>query len=118
VSPVASRALLAPARGTRIVLVAAPDDAVARAIARALVLESLAACVSLIPIAASVYSWENRIVEDPEVLLLIKARATRVKAIAARVREMHPYQVPEILVVAPESGLAAYLRWVAGARRP
>jgi periplasmic divalent cation tolerance protein len=95
-----------------VVLVTVPDEARGRSIARSLVEERLAACGSLLPIAASIYRWEGRLHEEPECLLLVKTSASRIAGLTRRVLELHPYKVPEILVLGVETGLEAYLRWV------
>jgi periplasmic divalent cation tolerance protein len=96
----------------RVVLVTAPDAETAGRLARALVEERLAACVNLVPGVRSVYRWEGRVTEDEELLLVIKTRADRTRTLAARVRDLHPYAVPEVLELAAVGGSDAYLEWV------
>ena len=93
-------------------LVTAPDAACAEKLARALVDERLAACVNVLPQVRSFYRWEGRVQDDPEVLLVIKTRAARSGALAARVRELHPYALPEVLELPAVGGSDAYLEWV------
>jgi periplasmic divalent cation tolerance protein len=95
----------------RLLLSSAPDAETARRIADALVADGLAACVSLLPGVASVYRWQGRLEHASETLLLVKSAAS-VAAIAARLRELHPYELPELLAVEAGSGLPAYLDWV------
>ena len=95
-----------------VVLVMAPPGDGAAALARTLVEERLAACVNLIPGARSVYRWEGAVMDEPEQLLLIKTTAERYAALEARVRALHGYEVPEIIAIPVERGLAAYLAWV------
>lgn len=97
----------------RVVLVTAPAEEVAEAIARALVDERLAACVNVVPGVRSVYRWEGSVEAAGEVLLVAKTRADRTTALAARVRELHPYELPEVLELPVVGGAAAYLDWVA-----
>ena len=85
----------------------------ADAFARILVEEGLAACVNVLPPMRSTYRWKGAIERDEERQLLIKTTAERVKALEARVRELHPYQTPEFLVVNVAGGGDAYLRWLA-----
>lgn len=103
---------LARAAGVRVLFVTVPDEARGREIARALVEERLAACGNVVPIAASVYRWEGKVVEEGECLLIVKTRASLAERVAERVLALHPYRVPEILVLPVEAGLDAYLRWV------
>ena len=96
----------------RIVLTTAPNAEVGALIARALVEERLAACVNVIPGVRSIYRWEGEIQDDPEVVLIIKTRADRCEALAARIKDLHPYDVPEVLVLPAVGGSAAYLSWI------
>lgn len=101
-----------------IALSTAPDAETAQRIARALVQEGLIACASLVPGLTSVYRWEGQVHADPEVLLLIKTRRENVTRLKERLPELHPYQVPELLVAPVEDGLAPYCRWVLDETRP
>ncbi len=81
--------------------------------------ERLAACVNVIPDLLSVYWWDDTVQESAEVLMLLKARKDDVAAIAKRVQELHPYEVPEVIATEVTSGLASYLDWVnAETQRP
>jgi len=96
----------------RLLLCTCPDEACAARIARVLVEARLAACVSRVPGLLSTYRWNDQVQEDAEVLLLIKTRADAVPALKARLAELHPYEVPEILVLDIAAGLPAYLDWL------
>lgn len=85
------------------------DDA--RRLAREIVERRLAACVQLDPIAASVYRWEGRLCEDPEVRLSIKTLASQRDALEALFAESHPYELPQFLCEKHE-GSQAYAAWV------
>lgn len=98
--------------GIRLVVSTAPELGVARELAQALVQERLAACVSLVPGLESTYRWEGKIETAQEILLLIKTPEEKLEALLARLPELHPYQVPEALVLPVETGLEAYLAWV------
>jgi len=102
----------------RVVLITAPvdDDAGAR-LARALVDERLCACVNRLPGIRSVYRWQGEVHDDPEELLVVKTAADRVEALTRRVVELHPYDVPEVLVLSVENGAPAYLEWVTAMTR-
>lgn len=96
-----------------------PDLASAERLAGALVDERLAACVQVLPGVRSVYRWQGAVEHAAETLLLIKTTRERLDALAARVREVHPYELPELLAVEATGGLPAYLAWVAAeAREP
>ncbi|HOV67833.1 MAG TPA: divalent-cation tolerance protein CutA [Methanoregulaceae archaeon] len=93
-----------------VVLVTAPPGE-ASTLARLLVDERLAACVQLVKIR-SIYRWEGQVEDQPEELLLIKTRRSLADRVCARVREVHPYEVPEALVLPVASGLDPYLDWL------
>ncbi len=95
-----------------VVLSTAPDEAEAARLARVLVEERLAACVSRAPGLKSVYRWEGAVEDADEILLIIKTHARRAPDLTRRLRELHPYEVPEILVVPVAAGLASYLDWI------
>jgi periplasmic divalent cation tolerance protein len=101
-----------------IVLTTLPADADATALARTLVDERLAACVNLLPAMTSVYRWQGQVEQDREQQLVIKTGADRVAALEQRLRQLHPYQLPEFLVVAAAWGSEAYLRWVGESTTP
>jgi periplasmic divalent cation tolerance protein len=94
------------------VLTTVPDEGVAETLARTLVEECLAACVNVIPGMRSIYRWEGALQDDSEVLLLIKSQRKRSQALAARIKDLHPYELPEVLVLPVCGGSAAYLDWI------
>lgn len=101
-----------------LVLTTLPADADGEAFGRSLVDERLAACVNLLPLMDSVYRWEGNIEYETERQIVIKTSRERVPALWDRVRELHPYEVPEFLVLSIIDGNEAYLRWVGeGTRR-
>lgn len=97
----------------RIVLTMAPDPELAAIIARQLIDDRLAACVNVIPGARSFYRWQGTVQDDAEVLLIIKTTAAACPELAARINEVHPYDLPEVLVLASDGGSERYLNWVA-----
>ncbi|HST59712.1 MAG TPA: divalent-cation tolerance protein CutA [Longimicrobium sp.] len=92
----------------------APDAATAERIARALVDERLIACANLVPGLTSIYRWQGEVQADPEVLLLMKTRRAVVQRLKERLPQLHPYQVPELVVTEVTDGLAPYCAWVRG----
>ena len=84
----------------------------ARTLVRALVDERLIACGTLLPEAQSIYRWEGSVKEDSEVVVLLKTDASKWDALAAAIRRLHPYQVPELLALPVTRGLERYLAWV------
>lgn len=95
-----------------LVLTTLPADADAAAFARTLVTERLAACVNLLAPMESVYRWQGDLQRDAERQLIMKTTRMRVDALWQRVRELHPYDVPEFLVLPIVDGSDAYLRWL------
>jgi periplasmic divalent cation tolerance protein len=91
-----------------------PDAETAARIARQLVEERLAACVQAIAGVTSTYRWQGEIHSDTEVLLLIKTTRARLGALKARLPDLHPYDLPELIAVDAVGGLDAYLAWVEG----
>lgn len=96
----------------QVTLTTAPDRATARRIARALVGEKLAACVSLVAGVESVYRWKGKMETAREVLLVIKSGAASAGRLRRRIGELHPYEVPEILHLPVTGGAAKYLAWI------
>lgn len=90
-----------------------PDMPSARKAARILVDAHLAACVNLLPAVSSVYRWQERIEESEEVLAMIKTTSAAYPLLESGLKACHPYELPEILAVAPKSGLPGYMDWVA-----
>lgn len=90
-----------------------PDRASAEHLAQTLVDERLAACVNIVPGLQSVYRWQGAIERSDELLLLIKSTQARLQALSARVAELHPHELPEVVAVEAAGGLSAYLDWVA-----
>jgi periplasmic divalent cation tolerance protein len=99
--------------GTLVVFSTFPDAETAARIARTLVEERLAACVNLIPMVRSIYRWEDKVCDEAETLAVIKTTAERYAALRARVTELHPYQVPEVIALALADGHPPYLAWLA-----
>lgn len=105
--------------GAVVVLTTTADDASAARLARILVEEGLAACVTRTPVR-SVYRWEEgaepgagaKLCEEEEVLLLVKTAASRVVELESRLLELHPYSCPEVIRIAAGNVNAGYLAWL------
>lgn len=94
-------------------LVTAPDVAVAERIVGTLVEERLAACGNILPGLTSIYRWRDAVERSGEVLIVLKTVRAAVPALLERVPELHPYEVPEVLVLSVEAGHGPYLDWMA-----
>jgi periplasmic divalent cation tolerance protein len=89
-----------------------PDGETARRIGRTLVEEKLAACVNVVQGVVSIYSWKGAVQEDEEVLCLVKTSPERFSQLRARLLELHPYDLPEVLGFSVDDGSPAYIDWV------
>jgi len=96
----------------RLVLVTAPDMAVARRLSRAALEARLVTCANLMPDVESHYWWQGRLESAGEVLILFKTTTARTASLEALVRREHPYDTPEFLVLSPTAGSARYLAWI------
>ena len=94
------------------VLVTAGSEELAVSIARALVGERLAACVNIVGPVRSIYRWRDAIEDDREYLLIVKTRATLYVKVERRVRELHTYEVPEVLALNADRGSPPYIQWL------
>lgn len=99
-------------------LCSCPDADSAGRIADALVDARLAACVQILPGATSVYRWQGKVERASETLLLTKTTRDRSAALTARIADLHPYDIPEIIVIDIADGLPAYLDWISRETAP
>ena len=95
-----------------VVLSTAGTEDEASRIASALVERRLAACVNVVPGVSSTYRWQGAVQTDREWLLVVKTRRDRFEAVRAAIRELHSYEVPEIVMLDIADGDAAYLAWI------
>lgn len=95
-----------------VVLVTIGSEEEAVRISRALVEEQLVACANIVPKIRSVFRWEGSIQEEMESLIIMKSQESRMEEICHKVKELHSYDVPEVISLPIISGLPAYLRWV------
>lgn len=95
-----------------VTLCTVPDETTAGQIADTLVSEKLAACVNIIPSIVSVYRWKDNVEHSQELLLLIKTSTSVWPLLEKRIRELHPYELPEIIAVPIQTGHADYTQWI------
>jgi len=99
-------------KGDRVILVLSTvPESDSACIAETLVSERLVACVNAMPVR-SCYRWKGEICRDREELLIMKTRESLFARVMERVRELHPYEVPEILALPVWGGFGGYLQWV------
>lgn len=89
-----------------------PDAATAKKISQTLVEEKLAACCNIVPGLTSIYSWENKIQDETELLLIIKSRQELFPELEQRIKKLHPYSIPEIIAIPIFNGNIDYLKWM------
>lgn len=95
-----------------VVYITTPNEDLAANIARALVESRLAACVNIIRDIRSIYSWQGKIEDEKEVLMIAKTRQELFNALKAKVLDMHPYSVPEIIAMPIVDGSEEYMKWL------
>ena len=96
----------------QIVFCTCPSDDIAKLIATALVKNKLAACVNIIPNVVSVYQWDKQVMCDNEVKLVIKSTAKLFPLIESSIKDLHPYDTPEIIAMNIQQGNEEYLHWI------
>ena len=97
----------------RVVLVTVPRGGKAESLAEGAVEARLAACVNILPGVTSIYRWRGRVHRDGESLLVIKTTAARLKELERWIKQRHPYETPEFLVLSVTAGSKEYLSWLA-----
>lgn len=95
-----------------VVYITASNEDEAAKIARALVEARLAGCVNIIRNIRSIYSWQGKIEDEPEVLMVVKTRKTLFESLSRKVKELHSYSVPEIIALPIAEGNVDYLKWL------
>jgi periplasmic divalent cation tolerance protein len=95
-----------------VVLTTVSSDDEAVKFVRSLLDRRLIACGTCVPGARSLYRWQGKIADEREVVILLKTRSARVQALQEAFRELHPYKVPEFLVLSVDTGLEKYLEWI------
>jgi periplasmic divalent cation tolerance protein len=101
-----------------IVLTTLPASTDVQAFGTALVEGRVAACVNVLPEMTSIYRWEGKVEREPERQVVIKTTAARLPDLRERVRTLHPYEVPEFIVLPIIDGSEAYLKWVRESTAP
>lgn len=104
--------MIVPATDARIVITTAASREEAEDIAHNLVEERLAACVNVVPGLTSIYRWKGEVETTSEVLLIIKTTAARLERVESTLRRLHSFEVPEFLVINPETAGKSYLDWL------
>lgn len=95
-----------------VVLTTVANTDEAATLIRALLERKLVACGTLLPGARSLYRWEGKLADEPEVVILLKTRSAVLHALEKAFEELHPYKVPELLALPATSGLEKYVAWI------
>ncbi len=95
-----------------VILCTAPDEAMAQELAARVLGEKLAACATLLPGASSLYYWEGKLEQEYEVQMLFKSDRQHQQALLNYLKQHHPYQTPELLVLPVMAGDKDYLSWI------
>ncbi|MCC6141875.1 MAG: divalent-cation tolerance protein CutA [Nitrospira sp.] len=95
-----------------IVLVTAPGLREGSRISKEIVTSRLAACVNIISGVQSLYRWNGKIVQEKEVMLIMKTTRRRYRKLEQKIKQLHPYEVPEVIAIPLIRGLPQYIEWV------
>lgn len=95
-----------------VVYITAPNEEEAAKIAKALVEERLVGCVNIVRDIRSIYSWQGKLEDEKEVLMIVKTRLKLFNSLKARVKELHSYTVPEIIALPIVDGSEEYIKWL------
>ena len=95
-----------------VVLITAPNEKTAVKIAKVLVKEKLAACVNIVKNIRSIYAWQGKIEDEPEVLMIAKTQKKHFKKLVKMVKCLHSYTVPEIIALPIIDGSKDYMDWL------
>ena len=101
-----------------VVLTTFPVDREVDQFAQTLVREKLAACVNVLPVMQSIYSWEGTLETSNERQVVIKTSSSRVRELETRLKALHPYDVPEFVVIPIIDGSHDYLSWISENTKP
>ena len=95
-----------------VVLTTVPSNKVAQTVAKCLLGKKLCACVNIVPNVVSVFMWKNKMEHAKELLLMIKTRCVLFKPLCRELKKLHPYTVPELIMLPITAGDNPYLRWI------
>ena len=95
-----------------VILTTVPHSESGKALAQGLLQNSLAACINIIPGLESYYYWQGELQQDSELQLLIKSNHSKLEDIESYLKNHHPYELPELLVLPVQSGSSEYLNWM------
>lgn len=98
--------------GHIVVLMTAPSEEEGARIGKEVVTGGLAACCNIVPGIRSIYTWKGKLMDEAEVLCILKTRKELFEGLKEKVKELHPYEVPEVIALTIEDGLAEYLEWI------
>jgi len=100
--------------GAIVVITTVGNEEQANLIAEELIARRHACCVNIVPGIRSLYRWQGKICRDSEFMLMAKTMDSEFEAVAAAIKELHSYELPEILAFAVDRGDPAFLEWICG----
>lgn len=95
-----------------VVFMTAPNADDGARIGKAVVAERLAACCNVVPTLRSIYIWKDKLCDEAEAMCIFKTRSTLFEPLKKRIKELHSYDVPEIIAIEIKDGLPEYLAWI------
>ncbi len=95
-----------------VVFMTVPDEETAVSIGRRVVEEGLCACCNIVGPIRSIYRWKDKVYDESELLCVLKTRRALFHTLKERVKQLHPYEVPELVALPVEEGLEDYLEWI------
>jgi len=104
--------------GYCVVFVTVGSEEEGKKVASAVVEEKLSACANMIGPIRSLYWWDGKVQDDPEMLLVMKTKKDTFKKLESRIKEVHSYDVPEIIALPIDAGHAPYLDWIGESVKP
>lgn len=96
-----------------IIFVTVPDQKEGRRISKEILTSRLAACVNIIPGIQSMYQWKGKIVQEKEAMLVLKTTRSRYRKLEQKIKQLHSYEVPEVIAIPIIYGSPQYIEWVA-----
>lgn len=95
-----------------VILCSCPNPEIAQQLARELVTQGWSACVQILPTVTSIYTWQGKVCQENETLLVIKTATASITTISQWLEAEHPYEVPEVIAIPVTAGSPTYINWL------